>query len=123
MYRFAKRCYFYFCVNFLKISSTCFQFQRDTQKCGAGAFQISELLNFVFLCLLHSSVYSTEQFLVSFWWVPQQMLPNSIEVWSCTSVLVTQTRPNCEQKCNKKQLVFLLNCGFCVEKKFYRNKV
>ena len=48
------------------------------------------------------------------------MLLNSLQVWSFTSVRVAQTKPNCEQKVLKKQLVFFLNSGFSAEKKFYR---
>ena len=42
----------------------------------------------------------------------------TIQVWSCTSVRVAQTKPNCTKKVSKKQLVFLSNSGFTAEKKF-----
>ena len=36
---------------------------------------------------------------------------------------VAQTKPNCEKKVSKKQLVFLLNSGFTAEKKFQRKEL
>ena len=52
-----------------------------------------------------------------------RMILKFIQVWSCTSVRVAQTRQIYERKVLKILLDFLLNSGFSPEKKFYRKQI